>query len=68
VASLPIKAKKERLEPLFFMLDTFHLDNRPKWIESSKLHILRAGILYDTVTAARQDDFSTTANYTAQTR
>jgi hypothetical protein len=45
---LACKTKKERLKPLFFIFYAQNFPcstNRPEWIESSKLHSLRAGFL-----------------------
>jgi hypothetical protein len=43
---LAYKTKKERLKPLFFCSTLSMLDNRSTWIESAKLHILRAIFLF----------------------
>jgi hypothetical protein len=42
---LAYKTKKERLKPLFFMLDTFHARQSAGAIENSKLHTVWAGFL-----------------------
>src|SRR5260370_42588397 len=40
------KSKKRAAQPLFFMLDTYHgRQSATEWVESSKLHILRAAFL-----------------------
>ena len=39
------KTKKERLRPLFFVLDTFHARQSAGVIENSRLHILRAAFV-----------------------
>jgi hypothetical protein len=40
---LAYKTKKERLKPLFFMLDTFHARQSAGAIENSRLHTVWAG-------------------------
>jgi hypothetical protein len=42
---LAYKTEKEPLKRLFLCATISMLDNRPEWIESSKLHILRAVFL-----------------------